>query len=86
MKTNGKRSSVSVVYSRVYMLCECLPIIVDISTSYSLNIYVSSLSSLKARHLSSSAFHMVHIGVPEQVLGWFPLDLELVYIIDEPSV
>ena len=30
---------------------------------------------LKARHLSGSAFCMsIYIGVPEQALGWLPLD------------
>ena len=43
---------------------------------------------LKARHLSGSAFCtciLCIVNVPEQALGWFPVDLGLV-LKDEPSV
>ena len=39
---------------------------------------------LKVRHLSSSTFCWVNIGLPEQALGWFPLGLGLV-MEDRPT-
>ena len=28
-------------------------------------------SQVQAKHLGGSAFYMVHMGLPEQALGWF---------------
>ena len=41
-------------------------------------------SDINTRNLYGSAFCMVHIGLPDQALGWFPVGLGL-SVEDKPT-